>query len=76
MEPAAITFEKSNGSLRAEVSGALSMSSDQLVGMDGQEPAVITDAPFGALTQPVRQVGRLGDVGIAGRGVGPEGMPG
>ena len=31
------------------------MSSDQLVGMDGQEPAVITNAPFGAVTQPVRQ---------------------
>jgi len=38
VQPATITFEKSNGSLHAEVSGALSMSSDQLVGMDGQEP--------------------------------------
>jgi len=55
VEPAAITFEKSDGSLHAEVSGALSMSSDQLVGMDGKEPAVITNAPFGAVTQPVRQ---------------------
>ncbi|HEU0240878.1 MAG TPA: DUF1326 domain-containing protein [Micromonosporaceae bacterium] len=53
--PATITFEKSNGSLRAEVAGALSMSSDQLVGMDGHEPAVIGNAPFGAVTQPVRQ---------------------
>ena len=55
VEPAAITFEKSNGSLHAEVSGALSMRSDQLVGMDGQGPAVITNAPFGAVPQPVRQ---------------------
>src|ERR1017187_1071030 len=44
VEPAAITFEKSDGSLHAEVSGALSMSADQLVGMDGQGPAVITNA--------------------------------
>ena len=55
VEPTAITFEKSNGSLHPEVSGALSMSSDQLVGMDGQEPAAITNAPFGAVPQPVRQ---------------------
>ena len=55
VQPASITFEKSDGSLHAEVAGALSMSSDQLVGMDGQEPGVITNAPFGAVTQPVRQ---------------------
>jgi hypothetical protein len=55
IEPAAITFSKSDGSLHAEVSGALSMSSDQLVGMDGQGPGVISNAPFGAVTQPVRQ---------------------
>ncbi|HEY7174012.1 MAG TPA: DUF1326 domain-containing protein [Micromonosporaceae bacterium] len=52
--PATITFERADGSLRAEVAGALSMSSDQLVGMDGQA-AVISNAPFGAVTQPVRQ---------------------
>ena len=55
MAPAAITFEKSDGSLHAEVAGALSMSSDQLVGMDGAGPAVITNVPFGAVTQSVRQ---------------------
>jgi hypothetical protein len=55
VEPAAITFDKSAGSLRAEVSGALTMSSDQLVGMDGGGPAVIANAPFGAVAQPVRQ---------------------
>jgi hypothetical protein len=53
--PATITFEKADGSLRAEVAGALSMSSDQMVGMDGQGPGVITNAPFGAVPQPVRQ---------------------
>ena len=65
VEPAAITFEKADGSLHAEVSGALSMSSDQLVGMDGQAPAVITNAPFGAVTQPVRQA-RSKDVSYHG----------
>jgi hypothetical protein len=55
VEPARIVFEKANGSLHAEVEGALSMSGDQLTGMDGQEPAVITNAPFGAVPQPVRQ---------------------
>jgi hypothetical protein len=55
VEPATITFEKSKGSLHAEVSGALSMSSDQLVGGDGEGPAVIANLPFAPVTQPVRQ---------------------
>jgi hypothetical protein len=63
--PATITFEKSDGSLHAEVAGALSMSSDQLVGMDGHGPAVISNAPFGAVTQPVRQ-GTARDVSYDG----------
>lgn len=53
--PATITFEKEGNSLHAEVAGALAMSSDQLTGMDGEQPAVIANAPFGAVTQPVRQ---------------------
>jgi hypothetical protein len=53
--PASITFEKSDRSLRAEVAGVLTMSSEQIVGMDGKEPAVITNAPLGAVAQPVRQ---------------------
>src|SRR6266566_8359315 len=55
VKPAAITFERTGGSLHAEVAGALSMSSDQFVGMDGEGPAVIENAPFGAVTQPLRQ---------------------
>jgi hypothetical protein len=55
VQPASITFETVGGSLHAEVVGALSMSSDQLVGMDGQEPAVITNAPLSAVVQPMRQ---------------------
>ena len=35
------------------------------VGMDGQEPAVITNAPFGAVPQPVRQA-RAKDVSYHG----------
>ena len=65
VEPATIRFEKSDGSLRAEVAGTLSMSSEQVVGMDGQEPAVIANAPFGAVTQPVRQ-GTSGNVSYQG----------
>jgi hypothetical protein len=65
VEPATIRFEKSDGSLHAEVTGALSMSSEQVVGMDGQEPAVIANAPFGAVTQPVRQ-GTSSDVSYHG----------
>jgi hypothetical protein len=63
--PAAITFEKTGGSLHAEVAGALSMSSDQVTGMDGQEPAVIANAPFGAVAQPLRQA-RSKDVNYYG----------
>ena len=65
VRPATITFEAANGSLHAEVDDALSMSSDQLTGMDGQDPAVITNAPFGAVTQPLRQ-GRSKDVSYHG----------
>jgi len=65
VEPAAITFQKADGSLHAEVSGALSMSSDQIVGMDGQNPAVITNPPFSAVTQPVGQA-RAKDVSYHG----------
>src|SRR6266568_487137 len=46
---------RTGGSLHAEVAGALSMSSDQFVGMDGEGPAVIENAPIGAVTQPLRQ---------------------
>lgn len=55
VQPGTITFDKAGGSLHAEVAGTVTMSSDQVVGMDGQQPAVIANAPFGAVTQPVRQ---------------------
>lgn len=52
---AAIRFEKSGGSRRAVVAGVISMSGDQIVGMDGQAPALIVNAPLGVVAQPVRQ---------------------
>jgi len=64
--PARISFEKSNGSLRAEVAGVVSMSGAQIVGMDGQGPAIIANAPLGVVAQPVRQA-RAGDVSYHGR---------
>ena len=63
--PAAITFKKADRSLHAEVSGVLSMSAEQIVGMDGREPAVITNVPFGAVPQPIRQ-GRAEQVSYHG----------
>jgi hypothetical protein len=65
VQPASITFEKANGSMRAEIAGTISMSSEQLVGMDGQQPSVITNPPFGAVTQPVKQA-RAKDVSYQG----------
>jgi len=55
VEPATIRFEKSGGSLHAEVAGVMSMSGEQVTGMDGQGPAVISNAPLGAVAQPIRQ---------------------
>jgi len=65
VEPASITFESSNGALRAEVAGKVSMAAQQLVGMDGTSPAVITNPLLGAVAQPVRQA-RAGDVSYHG----------
>ena len=74
VSPAAITFEKSDGSLHAEVADDLSMSSDQVAGMDGQGPRVISNVPFVAYWSvdflwheqlrhrlPVRGLTRTGD---------------
>ena len=63
--PATIGFEKSGGSRRASVTGAISMSGDQIVGMDGHGPAVIANAPLGVVAQPVRQ-GMAKDVSYHG----------
>lgn len=63
--PASIMFDRSNGSLRAEVAGVLTMSAEELKGMDGENPPVITNPLLGAITQPVTQA-RAGDVSYHG----------
>ena len=63
--PAAITFTKDGANVSATVADTLSMSAEQLVGMDGSSPAVIGNPLMGAVTQPVRQ-GRAGDVAYHG----------
>lgn len=55
MAPATIRFDQSGGSRHAEVTGIVSMGCEQVTGMDGQGPAVITNAPLGVVAQPVRQ---------------------
>jgi hypothetical protein len=59
--PAAISFDRNGGSLKATVGDLLSMESEELVGMDGTNPPVIANPPFGAFTQPVTQA-KAGDV--------------
>lgn len=63
--PATITFERKNGSLRAEVLGTLSMQAEELQGMDGKTPPIIANPPMGAVAQPVQQ-GKAGEVGYHG----------
>ncbi len=52
---APITFEKENGSRRLLVGDVLTMDVEEVPGMDGENPAVISNPPLGAVTQPVRQ---------------------
>ena len=61
MTPAPITFEDSGGKRRLQVGGYLKGEIQELKGGDGKNPAVISNAPFGALTQPVRK-GQAGTV--------------
>ncbi len=53
--PASISFDRTGGSLKATVGGILSMESEELVGMDGSNPAVITNPLLGVVPQPVTQ---------------------
>ena len=63
--PASITFDRSEKSLRAEVSGALTMQAEVLTGMDGVTAPVITNPMLGAIPQPVTQA-KAGDVSYHG----------
>ena len=53
--PASISFDRTGGSLKATVGDLLSMESEEMVGMDGSNPPVITNPLLGAITQPVTQ---------------------
>lgn len=55
VEAVPIVFESSNGHGSVRVGNVLTVLAEQSVGMDGQNPTVITNAPLGAVTQPVRQ---------------------
>ena len=50
-----ITFDASDGARSVKVGDALTMRVEQVIGMDGETPAVITNPPLGAITQPVTQ---------------------
>jgi hypothetical protein len=63
--PAAITFDRSNGSLKASVGDVLTMQSEEIKGMDGVTAPVITNPPLVAVTQPLTQA-RAGDVSYRG----------
>jgi hypothetical protein len=63
--PAAITFDRSNGSLHAEVAGVLTMSAEEIKGLDGVSAPVITNPPLIAVTQPATQA-KAGDVSYHG----------
>ena len=53
--PASISFDRSSGALKAKVGDLLSMESEELVGMDGSHPPVITNPLLGVVTQPMTQ---------------------
>jgi hypothetical protein len=55
VEPAAITFERDGGTRRLTVGSFASAEVAEIVGMDGANPAVITNPLLGAIAQPVRQ---------------------
>jgi len=53
--PASISFDRSGRSLKATVGDVLSMESEEMVGMDGSNPSVITNPLLGVVTQPMTQ---------------------
>jgi hypothetical protein len=55
VEAVPIEFESSNGKASVRVGDMLTVRAEQSVGMDGQSPSVITNPPFSAVPQPMRQ---------------------
>jgi hypothetical protein len=54
-----IAFGESDGGRTVQVGDALTMRVEQVVGMDGAGPAVISNPLLGAVTQPVTQAKSL-----------------
>jgi hypothetical protein len=50
-----ISFDASNGSRSVQVGDALTMRVEEIAGLDGVNPPVITNSLLGAITQPLRQ---------------------
>ena len=55
VSPTSISFGRSGGALKATVGEVLSMESEEMVGGDGVNPPVISNAVLGAVPQPLRQ---------------------
>jgi hypothetical protein len=55
IEAAPITFESTTGKRRLVVGRVFEGEIEEMVGGDGKTAPVISNAPFGALPQPVRQ---------------------
>ena len=52
---APIRFERDGGRRSVQVGDVLEMDVEEMKGMDGRNPAVITNPMLGAVTQPIRQ---------------------
>jgi hypothetical protein len=55
VSPASISFDRSGGALKATVGDVLSMESEEIVGGDGSNPAVISNPLLGAVPQALTQ---------------------
>lgn len=53
--PASISFNRDGGSLKATVGDVLSMEAEEMLGMDGLHPPVISNPLLSAVAQPVNQ---------------------
>ncbi|MEP6759584.1 MAG: DUF1326 domain-containing protein [Actinomycetota bacterium] len=53
--PATISFDRDGRAFKASVAGIVSAEVEEIVGMDGSGPSVITNPLLGAVPQPLRQ---------------------
>jgi len=61
VSPASISFDRNGRSMSASVGDLMTMSAEELVGMDGSNPSVITNPLLAPVAQPVTQA-RAGEV--------------